>query len=221
MSGVSRCVIVLVAVAAIAGSGRAADNNPLLIPDWNDASLARARASFDRSGQAGAPQEQDDGRLSLPRWGLGKVIDRPTAEERAVSRSEGSLSSKLQWPKCASKVTATKHAVNAEGTWYSDSYDYGCVQIAITGSRAYAPGLSRPESKANVDDCSTSARRAPPLSTREEGDTRGRFELNLSLNGLPYSIEGSCSKGALELCRSRAAQCAIVDRLVFLGGRPQ
>jgi hypothetical protein len=226
----SRCTIILLGLVASAGIVGATDS-ALLVPDSGDPALARARAGLQHLNQTVQTlgnhtieeivptAKAGKGPLSVPRWGLSESINQPSPVEAILSRSPERFAGKFQWPKCAAKAARVDHTTNDAGTWYSDTYDYGCIQIGITGNRAYAPGLV-PPNDAGSDDCSAEARQARPLAANAEGDSNGRFELNLSLNGLPYSIEGSCSKDALGFCKSRAAQCGIVDRLILLGDQP-
>jgi hypothetical protein len=198
----------------------------LLEPEWNDPVIARARNN-PQLAPPPAPQTlagEGQAPLSLPRWGFAKKIDDLTSEERARSRTTLSAavasSAVVGWPKCATKTAKTEHVRDKTGVWYSDHYNFGCLIISVSGDRAFNPDLKLPTSAAAADDCSDRARSASSVDDAES-DARGRFELQISLNRLPYTIAGRCSKAAEAFCRNRAAQCALVTRLIFLEGNPQ
>jgi hypothetical protein len=195
----------------------------LLEPDWNDPNVARARKNLEAAPRTLAPQStarEAEIPLSLPRWGFGKRIDSPNSQERALSRSAAPTGAPVALPKCAAKTPKTSHVRDKTGVWYSDQYDFGCLIISFSGDRAFNPDLKFPTGLTVPDDCSEEARAAPPADD-SEGDAQGRFELQLSLNRLPYTLSGSCLQGAEAFCRNRAAQCALVGRLILLGGNPQ
>jgi hypothetical protein len=196
----------------------------LLEPDWNDPSVARARINPQtgalRSQAARSSDRAGEAPLSLPRWGFGKTLDNPNAEERLVSRTAAPAGPVPGWPKCAAKTPKTEHIRDQSGIWYTDHYDFGCLVISVSGDRAFNPDLKFPAGLAAADDCSAAAR-AAPRADNGEGDARDRFELLISLNRLPYTIVGRCSQGAEAFCRNRAAQCSLVGRLLFLEGSPR
>jgi hypothetical protein len=201
----------------------------LLEPEWNDPVIARARnnpqlapppAPQTLAGEAQAP-------LSLPRWGFAKKVDDLTSEERARSRTTLSAavasSAVVGWPKCATKTAKTEHVRDKTGIWFTDHYNFGCLVISVSGDRAFSPALKLPTAAAAApaaDDCSNPGGAASSVDDAES-DTRGRFELEISLSNLPYTITGRCAEGAEAFCRNRTAQCALVTRLIFLGGNPQ
>jgi hypothetical protein len=191
----------------------------LLDPDWSNPEVARARTALESQRSArSSPDVSRDAEipLSLPRWGLSNRIDQPTSDEQSLSRA-GLLSGSIPaWPSCA-KLTATPEAVtDRSGVWYVDNYDYGCVRIAIKGDRAIPPGQPFRSNVRLPDECSDQS----GLDSTET-DTRGRFDMSLSLNGIAYDIEGHCSDEAEAFCRSRAARCSLVGRLILRGGSPQ
>jgi hypothetical protein len=200
----------------------------LLAPDWNDPSLSRARKNLEAAPRSLAPHtlaprstaREGEIPLSLPRWGLGQRIDNLNSAERALSRSAVSIGAPVAWPKCAARTPKTEYVRDKTGVWYSDQYNFGCIIISISGDRAFNPDLKFPTGLTVPDDCSEEARAAPPVDD-SEGDAHGRFELQLSLNRLPYTLSGSCLQGAEAFCRNRAAQCALVGRLILLEGSPQ
>jgi hypothetical protein len=70
-----------------------------------------------------------------------------------------------------------------------------------------------------MDDCSPEAQSAS--TPQIGGDAENRFELQLSLNRIPYTIVGRCAGAAQNFCQSRAAQCSLIGQLILLGGTPQ
>jgi hypothetical protein len=193
----------------------------LLDPDWNDPGVARARNNLQLAPRSIAPPTAaGEVPLSLPRWGFGQKIDSHTSEERTLARAAPPTAVPA-WPNCATKTPKTSRGRDKTGVWYSDDYDFGCIIITVSGDRAFSPDLKFPSGLTATDDCSEQARAAPPPADDSESDNRGRFELQISLNRLPYTIVGRCLEGAEAFCRSRAAQCTLVGRLIFLGGSPQ
>jgi hypothetical protein len=197
----------------------------LLDPDWNDPVVARARNNLLLAPRSIAPptsaNREGEAPLSLPRWGFGQKIDSHTPEERALARTVQPTATLPAWPTCANKPPKTGHVRDKTGVWYSDDYDFGCIILTVSGDRAFSPELRFPSGLKATDDCSEQARSAPPPADDSESDNRGRFELQISLNRVPYTIVGRCLEGAEAFCGNRAAQCMLVGRLIFLGGAPQ
>ena len=169
-----------------------------------------ARPTADLNRDAAIP-------LTLPRWGMSNRIDRASTDEQSRARSALPSASIPGWPSCAKPTADPKPLTDRSGFWYTDTYDYGCVVISISGDRAADPNQSFPAGMSVPDECADP--NAP--DTPETDDTRGRFELQLSLNRIPYTIEGNCSKEAEAFCRNRAGRCALVGRLILRGGSPQ
>jgi len=194
----------------------AADSRALLDPDWNDPGVAKARNALERAAGPSGLVKDAEAPLSLPRWGLSSRIDRPTSDEQSLARTALPSASLPAWPSCA-KPAADPTPVtdpSGRGLWYTDTYDYGCVVISISGDRSAKPDQSFPAGVTPPDECTDQ-------SASTESDTRGRFDMQLSLNRIPYEIVGRCTDEAEAFCRSRAARCALVERLILRGGRPQ
>jgi hypothetical protein len=191
----------------------------LLDPDWNNPEVARARKALESQRTAKtSPDVSRDAELplSLPRWGLSGRIDQPTSDEQSRSRA-GLLSGSIPaWPSCAKPTADPKPVTDGSGLWYTDTYDYGCVVISISGDRSAKPDQEFPTDVRPPDECSDQS----GLDSTET-DTRGRFDMQLSLNRIPYEIVGRCSEEAETFCRNRAARCALVGRLILRGGGPQ
>jgi hypothetical protein len=196
-----------------------AADRALLDPDWNDPGVAKARSALEsaRAARPSADANRDANiPLSLPRWGLGNRMDRPTPDEQSRARAALPSGNVPAWPSCAKATADPKPLTDKSGLWYTDTYDYGCVVISISGDRAANPDQSFPAGISLPDECSD-----PNAVDSTETDTRGRFELQLSLNRIPYTIEGQCSEEAELFCRTRAGRCALVGRLILRGGSPQ
>jgi hypothetical protein len=206
-------------VFGVAFSPSVAAERGLLEPDWNEPALAKARAAMVNAARVAAPRieaREAETPLSLPRWGFGSNISRPTIEEQARARTALPTRAVSAWPVCAAQSAEPKEVRDKTGLWYSDHYDYGCLVISISGDRTFAQDLAFPTGVTASDDCADQS----PIDTTDS-DTRGRFELQLSLNHIPYTIVGRCSGDAETFCRNRVAQCALVGRLVLRGGQPQ
>ncbi len=191
----------------------------LLDPDWNEPGVAKARAAMDsqRAARPADARDRDaDIPLSLPRWGLSDRMDHPSSDEQSRARAALPSGNVPAWPSCAKATAEPKPLTDKSGLWYTDTYDYGCVVISISGDRAANPDQSFPAGISLPDECSD-----PNAVDSTDTDTRGRFEMQLSLNRVPYTIEGHCSEEAERFCRTRAARCALVGRLILRGGSPQ
>jgi hypothetical protein len=215
-SSLQQMCFILCAVVLYPPLSQAAERG-LLEPDWNDAGVARARENLAPEPRARSLGERS---LSLPQWGFGKNITAPDGNERARARSIGNVGSSMPWPPCASPSPTTEHTRDDTATWYSDSYDFGCLHITVSGDRAYTPDLKVPAAPKLEGECSNLETRALGRE-QPEGDRQGRFELQLRLNAIPYTISGECFKGAEDFCRDRSAQCALINRLILLGGNKQ
>ena len=194
----------------------AADSRTLLDPDWNDPGVAKARNALERAARPRDLTTDAEVPLSLPRWGLGSRIDRPTSDEQSRARIALPSASIPAWPSCAKLAADPKPVTDRSGLWYTDTYDYGCVVISISGDRSAKPDQSFPAGVTLPDECTDQS----AVDSTETG-TRGRFDMQLSLNRIPYEIVGRCTDEAEAFCRSRAARCALVGRLILRGGRPQ
>lgn len=187
----------------------------LLDPDWSSPDVASARKALESQRAANASRDAELP-LSLPRWGLSSRIDQPTSDEQSRARA-GLLSGSIPaWPSCAKPAADPKPVTDASGLWYTDTYDYGCVVISISGDRSAKSDQQFPRDVSLPDECSDQS----GLDSTET-DTRGRFDMQLSLNRIPYEIVGRCSDEAESFCRNRAARCALVGRLILRGGSPQ
>ena len=198
-----------------------AQDRALRDPDWNDPGLVRARESFQdqrRKGLITMAAPLGGRELSLPRWGFAKDFKKLEPNEHGRARSPTKLTSRLKWPDCAVADPKTEHVRDETGVWYTDNYDFGCVILSVSGDRAYNPNLKVSVPTPQVSVCEGVG---PAVQPSLEGDRQGRFDLSLLLNRIPYTISGECYEGALEFCRDRAAQCALVDRLIYLEGNKE
>jgi hypothetical protein len=212
------CIGLSIGLALVLSPGLAAER-VLLDPDWSSPDVARAQKALEAQRAANAsPDVRRDAELplSLPRWGLSSRIDRPTSDEQSRARA-GLLSGSIPaWPSCAKPAADPKPVTDGSGLWYTDTYDYGCVVISISGDRSAKSDQQFPTDVSPPDECSDQS----GLDSTGT-DTRGRFDMQLSLNRIPYEIVGRCSDEAESFCRNRAARCALVGRLILRGGNPQ
>src|SRR5215467_10555366 len=124
-----------------------AQDRALRDPDWNDPGLVRARESFQdqrRKGLITLAAPPGGRALSLPRWGFAKDFKNLEPNERNRARTPEKLTSTLKWPDCAVTTPKTEQIRDETGIWYSDSYDFGCVFLSVSGDRAYNPSLNLP-----------------------------------------------------------------------------
>jgi hypothetical protein len=214
--------VLAVSVITVTVSPSISADRMLLDPDWDDPGLTKARTAMESARAARPSASADAARdadvsLSLPRWGLANRIDRPTADEQSRARRDDLPSGSISgWPSCAKPSADLKPLTDKTGLWYSDTYDFGCVVISISGDRSAKPDMNFPDGAAPPDECSDQS-----AVDSNETDTRGRFDMQFSLNRIPYEIVGRCSDEAEIFCRSRAARCALVGRLILRGGSPQ
>jgi len=210
----------LLTVVVTAGTAEAQRSQ--LPVDWSDNNTSGALESFERDmARTPRPKSLPTSRqLSLPRWGFGIDLVRPNANERARSLSSTTSTTEIAWPSCAAAVPKVGEAEGDTRDWYSDDYDWGCISINIMGDRNYDPRL-RTEITTSASDCEVKNGRSTTAVTPSLQFDRGSFVLHLRLNGIPYTINGSCLRGAEAFCTNRAAQCALVERLILKGGAPQ
>jgi hypothetical protein len=197
-----------------------AGERALLEPDWADPRLVQPRAAFERRAR---PRETTGERaLSLPHWGFAQKIAHPDADERSRSLAPAAAAAASPFPSCAAEPPKVQTVRDETGSWYTDSYDYGCLNISVSGDRNFDRALKPPvpEGAAVTPDCPAQPQQVSPAE-EEDSDTKGSFELQITLNNLPYTISGQCFEGAEGFCRDRVAQCALVDRLIFMEGSQQ
>ncbi|WP_038966962.1 hypothetical protein [Bradyrhizobium diazoefficiens] len=217
--GIFRNSVALCLGFALTLSPGLAAERVLLDPDWNSPDVAKAQKALEAQRAANAsPDVRRDAELplTLPRWGLSGRIDQPTSDEQSRARSGQLTGSIPAWPSCAKPAADPKPVTDGSGLWYTDTYDYGCVVISISGDRSAKPDQDFPTDARPPDECSDQS----SLDSTET-DTRGRFDMQLSLNRIPYEIVGRCTEEAETFCRNRAARCALAGRLILRGGSPQ
>lgn len=192
--------------------------------DWGDRDLTRARAAFESLPQMRSRSLKPEAPLTLPRWGFGADVQQSTEEERSRSLSAATALSDVGWPACAKELVKRQPLSDESGSWYADDYDFKCVTLTIRGDRNV--DLNTRVTAEGSSDCSIKDGRSVPGADVEAShpgdDTQGTFELEVKLNGIPYSISGTClTEEADPLCSNRPAQCALVERLIFMGGGEQ
>jgi hypothetical protein len=192
--------------------------------DWGDANLKRARAGFEAQPQMRSRSLKQETPLSLPRWGFSADIQKSTSEEQTRSFSAATTLSDVGWPACAKALVKREPLSDNSGSWYADDYDFNCISLTIRGDRNVDPD-TRVAAQGTADCNLEQGRSVPSDSTgaiHPGDDTQGTFELEVKLNGIPYSISGTClTPEADPFCRNRASQCALVERLIFMGGSEQ
>jgi hypothetical protein len=234
----ARCALILVAVIAGGQAARAqpAETDALVDPGWADpffsTYLEQDSAETALTGSAvefslpvlGFAAESAPGDLALP---LG---DRLGAAIEA-------------WPTCAEAepdvVTIPADPDDAAGldlgSWFTSTYDFGCLQIVVEGDRnrpdpALAPApeaalesgaieISRHDENAGfVLDSEGNTRAAP---TALEGPPPGEALISYTRGNLVYGITVSCMRESAAFCASNGALRALVGELSPVAGRPQ
>ena len=124
---------------------------------------------------------------------------------------------------------------DATGTWFTDNYSYGesnkppCLRLSITGDINYDKEIERKLhgralgtqiAKSDHDDCENPSAE-PPVAAAADDDTRQRFNIEVSIAKVAYSITGQCNSGAENFCLNRAAQCQLLNRLILKDGEQQ
>ena len=206
-----------------ARSQQAAGKRSLLPVEWGNTNLSRAMAGAKSQAASNAAGKNPAARrlqaasskLSLPRLGLGQSLSTfsPVERSRALSASTDSAAPAAlsTWPTCA-KLNSVKRLEADDGTWYTDTYDYGCIEVTVSGDRNIGR-TAAPEVDKAEPDCLLGG------SDEPGSDTLHSFNIETILFKIPYSISGTClSVAADSFCRDRRAQCALITRLIFEGG---
>lgn len=190
--------------------------------DWSEANTRAALENVDRErAKAGrAKSLTPTPQLSLPRWGFGQNLKRPSGTERARSFMSATPRPEFSWPSCASPSPKISEQEGETRDWYSDDYDWGCISLNIVGDRNVDASL-KTAVEVPQSDCDFKDGRSIASTNAAPEVDRGSFVLHLRLNGIPYTINGTCLRGAEAFCINRRAQCELVERLVLRGGRPQ
>lgn len=213
-----QCLVIALAIFSVVPC--VAGERALLQPDWDDPKLASPRSNFEsRARSFAAPAAEPGKELSLPRWGFGNDLQNPTQDERSRSLAftQERSARAFPWPECASRTPPHVDRVDgANGDSYTDTYHYGCILLIISGDRAYNKALKVPAQEgADVSECPASSDENP---NEPEDDSKDKFELQITLNHIPYTIRGECYAGAKEFCKDRSAQCELIRRRIFAGG---
>src|SRR5260221_3655236 len=102
MSTLRNCIGFCFGLALMLSPGLAAE----LEPNWDEPAVARARSAVDTARaarpSAEATNRDAEAQPSLPRWGLGTRLDRPTSDEQSRARTTTLPSANISaWPSCA------------------------------------------------------------------------------------------------------------------------
>lgn len=229
----------LVATAFAGASGAAVaqgESEKLLDPGWNDPFFADY---LERQGTDAAPS-LGGVRFSLPVLGFSRS---PSGTDAAPEFPLGQQLAAVipSWPACAKGRPKTvtlpsvpEQAAGVEpGTWFTSTYDFGCLQIVVEGDRnspdpAVAPDPEpAPESGAisivYQDEnagvpLDTNGDAAPALETPAAG---GMPIISYTRGGLTYAITVACTPPSQSLCADSGALRTLTERLVPVAGRPQ
>lgn len=232
----TRCALILVAFIA---SGHAAKAQPseteaLVDPDWSDPFFS----TYLEEGSTKSALTDSAVEFSLPVLGFGAA-----AGELALPLGDRLGAAIEAWPACApaepDTVTIPADPDDAAGlelgTWFTSTYDFGCLQIVVEGDRnrpdpALAPApeaalesgaieISRHDENAGfVLDGEGHTRAAP---TALEGPPPGEALISYTRGNLIYGITVSCTRESAAFCASNGALRALVGELSPVAGRPQ
>lgn len=235
VSGFTACVTgILVSCAGFAAAAAASE---LFEPDWKDPYFAHYLEKI----REGVPVSGGID-FSLPVLGFSTV-----GAPGAVEVAEAPLGDRLDrtvpaWPACAKQtpevVTVPNQSDQAAGlplgTWYTSTYDFGCVEVVVEGDRntpdiALVPQRDAPSENGEIEI--TNQDENAGMAVDEEGhvvqvpedpDTvLGPAVASYARGNLTYTITVACSAQSQALCASHGDVRALVEQLVPLAGRPQ
>ena len=211
----------LMALVAFLWTG-AAQAGTLLNPDWSSPvarkylSLHVAHAAqfeFTLSFEPHGPRSPD---FSLPVLGLvrGFQAANPAQATSNLFIAPLTVSTMGWWPKCATEKPIVGNASDLTRTWYSKSYDFGCLEVSISGDRNTSSDIpaSLRDDIHPTDDV---------FSVTDEGGNSTAIPpvtYDITRFGIPYSITIECYLESREFCRDFAAQKLLLDRLSIIQG---
>lgn len=219
--------VVLVAVGTCCIPSGALGQSALLTPDWGADATSRYLQSrsdpTDRAAPMNTPANaatRSSRTFSLPVLGVQQGFQNQTPVPEIRDRSIGETiipAAATWWPACATAAPTMTIADDASGTWYTANYDFGCINVTITGERNSTtnvpPGL--------IDDLAERAGDSRS-ATDENNDPNATFMRTHEIKrfNIPYTVSIECTPDSLSFCKDETAQKIFLSRLSIIDGAP-
>jgi hypothetical protein len=233
----------LLATLLLAGAAMPASAQELVDPGWSDPFFSNYLEK-ERSRPIDEAPPMGGVSFSLPVLGF-ETQGAPGIGD-AAQPIGGPLSTRLktaiaEWPACATAApkvttvpaTAEQSAGAAPGSWFTSTYDFGCLQIVIEGDRnepdeSFANAAEEAPESGSIDlayqnenagesidaEGNVASLWAPPKVEQNE------VVVSYARGNLVYGVTVSCQEGSESLCASRAALEALTSQLIPVAGRP-
>lgn len=228
-------VIGSVTAAGNVGSLNAASTDGLIDPGWDDAYFEAYRAL----SAPDAAFSENTINFSLPVLGFRDALAGP--DSLAKPLGERMQTALPGWPACAAAspkvvtipANASQSAGLQLGTWFSSTYDFGCVQVVVEGDRNLPDRSLVPEAGELPESGTIVIAREDEnagASVDPEGNANltsaappalGDVVISYTRGNLTYGITVSCSAEGASFCANNGALRALVGELVPVAGRPQ
>ncbi|RWO88574.1 hypothetical protein [Mesorhizobium sp.] len=233
----------LLGTLMMAGAAMPSFAQELADPGWDDPFFS-SYLERERSRPLDASPPNDGVSFSLPVLGFA-TQGAPGAGDAAPPIG-GPLSARLksaipEWPACATaspKVTTVPEtpeqaAGAAPGTWFTSTYDFGCLQIVIDGDRnepdeAFANAAEEAPESGSIELAYQNENAGESIDAEGNVASPGvppKIEQNevvisYARGNLVYGVTVSCQTGSESLCASRPALEALTGQLIPVAGRP-
>ncbi|KAB0681348.1 hypothetical protein [Aureimonas leprariae] len=217
--------------------------NGLVDPGWSDPAFAsyldaaRARGATGRDPFGGTVEAPT---FTLPVLGLPGVEGVGDAQERSASDGAALSRNVPDWPSCASPdptvVTVPESPARSAGapagSWYTRTFDFGCVMVTLEGDRndggaAFADRSSPESGTADVsifDENAGEGMNAEGRSTVEGPlglTSPGSANIGLVLGNLTYGVTIDCVvPESYAYCRNTEGLRQFAKKLAVVGGAP-
>lgn len=233
----SNCLVALATAILSCAAPASLAQERKIDPGWDDPFFAEYLAR--RSADAASGRARGEVRFSIPVIGF-------QAEQRGADASLGTLQARLasevhNWPQCAasnaaSVVTVPENSDQAAGTqlgtWFTSTYDFGCLQIVVEGdgnvtdpSFDSQAGIT-PESgtiEINRNDENAGVRldqEGRELTGDQANGTQGQPEVTYTRGNLTYTVTVSCQAESQSFCDSDQSIRSLIAQLEPIAGEP-
>ncbi|MBQ0822677.1 hypothetical protein KBI52_21045 [Microvirga sp. HBU67558] len=197
----------------------------LVTPDWSDPAASRYLEK--RNSGALPPSPLEEGlaepspQFSLPVLGLreGFAAAEPGLDPAGGFIDPLSMAPDVEWwPKCAATNAKPDFAADPNGTWYSATFNFGCITVVVAGDRnsdSQVPAELRDELSERRGDV------ASPLDEDDDPDSVLSVTYEIVRFNVPYVVTIECTKESASFCRNRSAHQVLLARLSILQGDPR